>query len=1543
MTKIVFIEPTVEKQDILKSSFKEDVVVKVQSTFDTEEFTTYDDITHVSFLYHEQPLFPFCTKRCMELKELTSEYEKKQEEYNREHERVYDDQSLNEFEHPEITSDEYRMYLKEYKENVNPRDPTYFTKGFTDELRMFKENHPNIIVDILTCNIRRKQQKDITAFHRKTNVTVRFSTDVTGNEPLGDWHMEYTLENGQEIKDIADEDINNNVKATYFTNLIQDWDVTLNVDYAFTLVGVSFVEGDGDAINRDHYVTLRGFKVTCIPDIFSYDKVNNVLKLETDIDMTKTYPIKFYDAWNSTYDNPTYVAYTTNYVYHSTTQGIYSVNVGNITERTIQFKLTSSDSVTYMPFSIWFGSFALTTLDTGIASFDGNNHTITAKDFTMDPNYEDTTGVTPFFVRDEGVMKNRDKYIKNVISINHPNNNPNVRHAGAPTGQLTMGSRKKFHISNVHITMGVNRNNYLGSGFVGEYCSYCYFTNCTLTTPKLTVDYQGGFTGRNPSNMEFTGCTFTGNVEARYISGMVGYAALNSSFVECHMIGNVYSSYSGGTIGYNIGNCTVTNCTFRGDVGKVGFSSEHAYSGGVIGPYTKDSTVITGCKAYGNIYSNSGGGVQGSNLRLGSSIKQSSFEGNLFGERSGGVVGANANEVSVEECYMKGDIYGTMCGGIVSRGFNGLKNSTNNILKNCFFIGTVHQTAIQSGGIAASGVNWTTITGCYAEIDMHGYECGGITGESSSYNTITNCFVNGYFRDKFQGGICGVRCNNTTIENCYSGCDWNNVNYVDGFTSGDIWNFGTGGISSGYATQTIRNCYSRLTMRPPSGQTVSDPERQGAIVMGSTGTYTLSNNYYGYDETKSNNLFQLRDADLANTGMGAYTSDNSSNYVGYLSELPLLTHFRDEAVGIWEPTTYQNYNATPILKSSVVNGDLTITKDMNLIDADLSIFSSQPYDFSGTKIDFAQNVPAYLLSSDKKCLQYVSNITRPTSTGVKDGENIKIEFLSLNQDINDSIGAELNSIYGLTKGQYILNVPSNYPITILNVTDADGVSLTVDDDEANTTTGSIGLDIRQYTFYFGKVYMNVSNDFGIASFYVKDVGFMFTQNKLFYDFECEAFYKKSKILYKTSKVFLPKRITIVKSGSPVTYSDSGGVTGNYNNYEFTQDVFAASNGEILEFKITTPFQVENNYDFLAVHVSDDGDTWTCLNDSTNFDLPKSRVPETIRTIDSINGSTYHYIFKHTYDVSFTVPTNKQFVMFTFHSDEIVPLAGWNITLYARYSPTQVDDSFKIMDKLQTDLILNRFMFIMKKLYDQSDEIQRMILDILLDERVFYSVEFQYGKAYSLIDIVLGREMTEFRSAGYSEYDLVRATFSSLSKRETYYAYPIIRIFESTYYIDGGINLAASDLTISQRNTEITKTLNSLNKISLNHAFGHPDISYSEDRVKDIHTEETTSNPKSSVYKLFEILRSSSDKRKHALYNYVNSNDTVRMPMIYKLIEPVNTMDDYIKYRVSLIRDKTFKNKGLYNDAVKYDDMYLNPIFTKGYKQMIDSYTNQSSY
>ena len=79
MTKVVFIEPSVEKQDLLLSSFQSDVITKVKSTFDLNDIP--EDATHLSFLYHEVNAFPFVTEDYVHLKSELDGYRSRRHVY----------------------------------------------------------------------------------------------------------------------------------------------------------------------------------------------------------------------------------------------------------------------------------------------------------------------------------------------------------------------------------------------------------------------------------------------------------------------------------------------------------------------------------------------------------------------------------------------------------------------------------------------------------------------------------------------------------------------------------------------------------------------------------------------------------------------------------------------------------------------------------------------------------------------------------------------------------------------------------------------------------------------------------------------------------------------------------------------------------------------------------------------------------------------------------------------------------------------------------------------------------------------------------------------------------------------------------------------------------------------------------------------------------------------------------------------------------------------------------------------------------------------
>jgi hypothetical protein len=162
MSQVIFIQPNIEKLDTLIASIQDDVVVKTSFTVDYSELQSY---ARVGFLYHQDVAFPF----------------------------VLEGGS---------SSDD----------NDGP-GVGYFSQAWLDHFAQSTQ-----IVDLLTC----EYHEDLADMLKDVSVvtTINYSTDTTGNTPIGDWILEKSI-NGNENVD---------VKAEYFTEEIQNWDVYLYND-----------------------------------------------------------------------------------------------------------------------------------------------------------------------------------------------------------------------------------------------------------------------------------------------------------------------------------------------------------------------------------------------------------------------------------------------------------------------------------------------------------------------------------------------------------------------------------------------------------------------------------------------------------------------------------------------------------------------------------------------------------------------------------------------------------------------------------------------------------------------------------------------------------------------------------------------------------------------------------------------------------------------------------------------------------------------------------------------------------------------------------------------------------------------------------------------------------------------------------------------------------------------------------------------------------------------------------------------------------------
>lgn len=1521
MTKVVFVESTIEKQDILLSSFREDVVIKVQSTFNESDLEHIPDtVTHVSFLYHETNEFPFYTSEHIEWRKDISEYIKRHALFN-ETDPIPEmakemkpfvsnlndstkDLSLNmNYTDDIFTYDEFHEIYEMYINNQGGRRPTYFTKDIVNLIDVLSNKHPNITIDFITCNMWDRMSKEMLSLHKQTGLTLRFSTDTTGNKPVGDWHMECVITEGKAYKDLLDENKNNNVKSTYFTDLIQDWDVLLSANAGIILYGPSMYETNGTLLTNDYVDTNRGryygFKLTCMPDIFSYDATSNTLSLERDIHVVNngSIRVKFYDAYNSSLFNPNYVAYTEN---HDFVNNVSKTGF-SVTEVDLKFiKATTEQD-------------GLIGLGINEVSFDGKNHKITVDDFTGNNNYREDYGIASFLI-DNTVSTATHIYISNLRIENHINNVPGRRNKH---GQIVKASHMNVHLTNVHLKCGDFMEDEAG-GMAGKGCFGIDINNCSVEANIRAIDFGGIIGSLSVLGANVEGSSYKGTVYGTNVGGIIGPTSMNAKIDNCTSEAVFKNGDNGGFSGANMLNGTITNSSFIGDIGTDTTSIQCS------GYVTRNSSgTIENCRTIGNIESKNCSGFVGNLSKL--TVKKCIFIGDINGANSNGIIQDGNGGTEVDECVMIGNINASNCGGIASI----MNYENSSIIKNSLFIGDITQprsagivnahTKDAPGNMSFNETEEVRVTNCYAKCAQRGGYSGLIGGNKLNKCIFNECFALGTIHEKQTGGILGYDNDDCTIENCYTDIQWGE-NTITDFTLGDEnnRNYDSGGISAGKAkNQTIRNCYTTMDVY---NRTLYN-EVNGYIVskVDSTETYTLTNNYYSYSTDILTNIdaFKL----LEHAEESSYVRDD----IGVLHDLPLLKTFLS-GTSPWISETYQNYNSTPVLQWCVDSNITVVTRYAQFTDANLKDFTSI-YDFSGATLEFAQNIPPHLIQAKTECLEYISNVNIPTSTSPRSGDNLQISLMNFNQS-NVTLGNEIYSSYSLTKGIYILNIPTEYPISLTNVTNAENIEL----NSTDTVKATIGTNLAQTTFYFGKVELTVKNDFGVASIYVKDKGFLYTQNKLRFDYKCLPYYLKSKMLYKINKVFLVDRIQVIQPGTSTIFSDGDG---NYRNNAFIQQSYAAPSGYTIKFTIEADTRFEDGWDFMGVHVSDDGEVYTCMNDVENLERPSGYIPSSITNIDTVNGSSFSYILKHKYSSDSVVETNKKFVMFTFDSDYSVVFPGWDIVIEYTETTEKDESGFKLMDKLQTDLVLDKMMYIINKTKLLSPTLQQEIVNILLEDRVFYSVEFQDGQPYSLIDILLGREMTEFRAAGYTELDLVRATFSTLTKRQRFYGDMILKVFRTTHYITTKtLDSVQPGMELPYMQTDLLiSTLNSFENNPY-HAFGNPDISYGSWYIQEYFNNELMYNKKSNIYKIFEILHSSKYERKHKLYNYINKIDSMHMPMIYKFIEPLSTSQwsqDYKTYNVSLIRDETFKNKGEYEDAKIYDEMYFNPIFSRGYK------------
>lgn len=98
------------------------------------------------------------------------------------------------------------------------KQKTYFSDDFLEHIRLISLNHPNLIIDLISCNINEPFViEEIKQVENNYNITIRHSFDETGSSNMnGNWIMESH---------------NINIKPIYFTADIRNWNVTLQLSF----------------------------------------------------------------------------------------------------------------------------------------------------------------------------------------------------------------------------------------------------------------------------------------------------------------------------------------------------------------------------------------------------------------------------------------------------------------------------------------------------------------------------------------------------------------------------------------------------------------------------------------------------------------------------------------------------------------------------------------------------------------------------------------------------------------------------------------------------------------------------------------------------------------------------------------------------------------------------------------------------------------------------------------------------------------------------------------------------------------------------------------------------------------------------------------------------------------------------------------------------------------------------------------------------------------------------------------------------------------
>ena len=402
-------------------------------------------------------------------------------------------------------------------------------------------------------------------------------------------------------------------------------------------------------------------------------------------------------------------------------------------------------------------------------------------------------------------------------------------------------------ISNINNISNVTGSGGFCGGGIANGCTnnndfYINFTDCTFNG-NLYGDNSGGFCGASQNDINTIGGGCIGNgINNNTIIGV--NININVNFVNCVSNGNLYGKNSGGICGgsdnYNIGG---------GCIGNGNSTNSYINAKNI----SNISINFTNCKSVGTLNNKNCGGICGGgdnmnngtgSIRGGGGICSSGDNNNVDNNISygGGCIGNYSNSIfniNFIDCVSIGNFYMDNCGGICSGGDNyangggciGNYNFASVFticFVNCKSTGNINYSN-NSGGFIGGGNNYENANGG-GSIGNGGYINGpiGYPIPFNIYNIqFTNCIFTGdiinnilFSVNTSSGGFCGGSSNND-INAIGGGCIGNNsdnnsiinVEFINCKSISNISAINSGGFCGGTACIGSLSNYTTINVK----------------------------------------------------------------------------------------------------------------------------------------------------------------------------------------------------------------------------------------------------------------------------------------------------------------------------------------------------------------------------------------------------------------------------------------------------------------------------------------------------------------------------------------------------------------------------------------------------------------------------------------------------------------------------------------------------------------------------------------------------------